>query len=132
MNESADFFEQCPSCVNGYLLKNEYQTMIDSIRESLPLMNGMNGHFVKLCRDPLQHQATSDTCNLSFLENCAVNEEMTFQRTSELARYRLNLDVVHNQFRKYNDGDDNRIRCRSVNNVLNRTHHNGSLIYHFC
>ena len=35
--------------------------------------------------------------------------------------------MVHNQFRKYNDDDDNRIRCRSVNNVLNCTHHNGSL-----
>ena len=66
LNESADFFEQYPSCVNGYLMKNEYQTMIDSIRESLPLMNGMNGHFVKFCRDPLQHEAISDTCNLSF------------------------------------------------------------------
>ena len=67
-------------------MKNEYQTMINSIRESLPWMNGMNGHFVKLCRDPLQHEVISDTCNLSFVENCAVNKEMTFQRTSELAR----------------------------------------------
>ena len=92
----------------------------------------MNGHFVKLRRDPLRHEAISDTGNLSFTENCSSvnNEEMTFQRTSELARYGLNLDVVPNHFRKYNnddDDDDDRIRCQSVNNVLNRTHHNASL-----
>ena len=38
-NKSADFFERCPSCTDGYLMKIEYQTMINSIRESLPLMN---------------------------------------------------------------------------------------------
>ena len=113
-NKSADFFERCPLCINGYLMKNKYQAMIDSIRGSLPLMKGMNGHFVKLCRDLLRHEVISDTGNLSFIENCSSsvnNEEMTFQRTSELARYGLNLDVVPNQFRKYhNDGDDH-IRC---------------------
>ena len=70
------------------------------------------------------------TGNLSFIENCSSvvnNEKMTFQRMSELARYGLNLDVVPNQFRKYNNDDDDHIRCQSVNNVLNRTHHNASL-----
>ena len=128
-NKSADFFERCPSCINGYLMKNEYQTMIDSIREPLLLINGMNGHFAKLRRDPIRHEAISDTGNLSFIENCSSsvnNEEMTFQRMSELARYGLNLDMVPNQFRKYNNNDDDHIRCRSVNNVLNRTHRNAS------
>ena len=32
----AKFFNRCPSCTNGYLVKGEYQTMVDSIRESLP------------------------------------------------------------------------------------------------
>ena len=50
-DRSTDFFERCPSCVNGYLMRNEYQTMIDSIRESLPLMNSTNGKFVKLHKD---------------------------------------------------------------------------------
>ena len=51
-DRGTDFFKRCPSCVNGYLMRNEYQTMINSIRESLPLMNSMNRNFVKLHRDP--------------------------------------------------------------------------------
>ena len=48
---------------------------------------------------------------------------MAFQKTSELARYGLNLDVMPSQFLEYGDFDDRRIRCRSVNNVLSYYHH---------
>ena len=118
-DRGTDFFERCPPCVNGYFMRNEYQTMIDSIRESLPLMNSMNGNFVKLHRDPLRHETISDTKNFSFIEDCSINEEMAFQKTSELARYGLNLDVMLSQFLEYGDFDDHHIKCRSVNNVLN-------------
>ena len=104
-------------------MRNKYQTIIDSIRESLSLMNSMNGNFVKLHRDPLRHETISDTKNLSFSEDCSVNEEMAFQKTSELARYGLKLDVMPSQFLEYRDFDDRRTRCRSVNNVLNYYHH---------
>ena len=112
-------------------MRNEYQTMIDSIRESLPLMNRTNGKFVKLHRDPLRHETISDTKNLSFIEDCSINEEMAFQKTSELARYGLNLDVLPSQFLEYDDFDDRRIRCRSVINVLNRRSHCASLNFPF-
>ena len=103
-------------------MRNEHQTMIDSIRESLPLTNSMNGNFVKLHRDPLRHETISDTKNLSFIEDCSINEEVAFQKTSELARYGLNLDVMRSQFLEYGDFDDRRIRCRSINNILNYYH----------
>ena len=121
-DRGTDFFERCPLCVNGYLMRNEYKTMIDSIRESLPLMNSMNGNFAQSHRDPLRHETISDTKNLSFIEDCSINEEMAFQKTSELARYGLNLDIMPSQFLEYDDFDDRRIRCRSVNNVLNYYH----------
>ena len=40
---NSDFFDQCPSCLNGSLMKGEYQAMVDSIRECLPLQNRVNG-----------------------------------------------------------------------------------------
>ena len=39
---STDFFDCCPSCVNGFLMKGEYQTMVDSVRECLPLIGSFN------------------------------------------------------------------------------------------
>ena len=52
---------------------------------------------------------------------------MAFQKTSELARYGLNLDVMPSQFLEYDDFDDCRIRCRSVNNILNCSYHCASV-----
>ena len=48
---SVEFFSRCPSCTNGRLVKGEYQTMIDSIRESLPLKG------VMFECDPIRHEA---------------------------------------------------------------------------
>ena len=49
---STKFFDCFPSCVNGFLMKGEYQTMVDSVRECLPLTGRFNGSG-KFRRDPL-------------------------------------------------------------------------------
>ena len=48
-----DFFHRCPTCMTGYLMRSEYQTMIDCIGESLPLKRNKTSQFVQLCGDPL-------------------------------------------------------------------------------
>ena len=47
-----NFFDHCPSCVNGFLMKGEYQTMLDSVRECLPLIGRFDGN-VKFRCDPV-------------------------------------------------------------------------------
>ena len=47
---SAEFFNRYPSCTNGHLVKGEYQTVVDSIRESLPLKG------VVFERDPTRYE----------------------------------------------------------------------------
>ena len=37
--ESPTFMNCCPTCTNGYLMKEEYQTFVDSIRECLLIKN---------------------------------------------------------------------------------------------
>ena len=53
---NSDFFDQFPSSLNGSLMRGEYQAMVDSIRECLPLQNRMNGDYVMLERHPLRHE----------------------------------------------------------------------------
>ena len=37
--DAPEFVTQCPTCTDGYLIKTEMQSLIDSIRECLPLNN---------------------------------------------------------------------------------------------
>ena len=37
--DAPKFVTQCPTCMNGYLMKTKMQSFIDSIRECLPLNN---------------------------------------------------------------------------------------------
>ena len=48
-----NFFSCCPTCTNGHLMKEEYQTLIDSVRESVPMKN------VMCSKDPLRHEHMS-------------------------------------------------------------------------
>ena len=67
-----DFFHRCPTCMTGYLMRSEYQTMIDCVRESLPLKQNKTSQFVQLHRDPLRHEMLTDTGNITFVEKCFV------------------------------------------------------------
>ena len=49
----ANFFSCCPTCTNGHLMKEEYQTLIDSVRESVLMKN------VMCSKDPLRHKHMS-------------------------------------------------------------------------
>ena len=59
---SAIFMDCCPTCTNGYLMKEEYQSMIDSIRECVPL-NGV--HFQD---DVLRYEKIPSCEKIKFIE----------------------------------------------------------------
>ena len=119
---STNFFDRCPSCVNGFLMKGEYQTMVDSVRECLPLIGRFNGN-VKFQRDPLQYEMINDSGQMKFIEGQHLKRgEERFQKLSELGRYGLRLDLVTNSIRKYSGVSSSSIitsKFRSVNKVFN-------------
>ena len=51
---SDDVFDRCVTCTNAALMKGEYQAMVDSVRESLPLNRG-TGH-VTFHEDHARHE----------------------------------------------------------------------------
>ena len=119
---STDFFDCCPSCVNGFLMKGEYQTMVDSVRECLSLIGRFNGN-VKFRRDPLRHEMINDSGQMKFIEGQRLKRgEERFQKLCELGRYGLHLDLVPNSIRKYSGVSSSSIitnKFRSVNNLFN-------------
>ena len=93
---STDFFDRCPSCVNGFLMKGEYETMVNSVRECLPLIGRFNGN-VKFRRDPLRYEMINDSSQMKFIKGQHLKRgEERFQKLSELGSYGLRLDLVPN------------------------------------
>ena len=109
----AKFFNRCPSCTNGYLAKGEYQTMIDSIRKSLPLKGVTFEH------DPIRHKALKQAGQIKFIETVQLHqEEVKFSKQSKLNRYGMSLDLVLKGTRKYQGqvSWNDTARQRTVNN----------------
>ena len=123
---NSDFFDRCPSCLNGSLMRGEYQAMVDSIRECLPLQNRMNGDYVTLECAPLRHEHVNGN-QLNFIDvcsskGCGEHEQRKFHSVDDLGRYGLRLDLVPTPFLKYeasNKSINQQLKCRSVNNMLN-------------
>ena len=102
---NSEFINRCPSCLNGSLMRGEYQAMVDSIRECLPLQNRMNEDYVMLERDPLRHEHVNGN-QLKFIDACSSkggseHEQSKLYSVDELGRYGLRLDLVPTPFLKY-------------------------------
>ena len=113
---SDEFFNRCPSCTKGYLVKSEYQTMIDSIRESLPLKGVTFEH------DPIRHEALKQAGQIKFIETVQLHqEEVKFSKQRELNRYGMLLDLVPKGTGNYQGQAswNDTTRQWTVNNVLN-------------
>ena len=67
---NSGFFDWYPSCLNGSLMRGEYQAMVDNIRECLPLQDRMNGGYVTLERDLLHHEHINGN-QLKFIDACS-------------------------------------------------------------
>ena len=126
-----DSFYRCHSCSNGDLMKGEYQAMINSVRECLPLVGrqiGRLGGSVIFQCDPIRLEHINGADQLKFLETCLkmscgdfFQEERFFQMQSEIGTHGLQLDLVPPTFLKQEivSSTSPPRRFRSVDNVLN-------------
>ena len=111
---SAEIFNRCPSCTNGHLVKGEYQTMVDIVRESLPLKGVTFEH------DPIRHEAVKQAGQIKSIETVQLHqEEVKFSKQSKLNRYGMSLDLVPKGTRKYQVSWNDTTRQRTVNNMFN-------------
>ena len=71
---SAEFFNRFPSCTNGHLVKGEYQTVVDNIRESLHLKG------VVFEGDPTRYETLTRSSQIKFIGELHLQqEEESFQ-----------------------------------------------------
>ena len=113
---SAEFFNRCPSCTNRHLVKGEYQAIVNSIRERLPLKGVVFEH------DSTQYETLTRSSQIKFIEELHLQqEEEKLSKQSELNRYGMSLDLMPKSIRKYQGQISwaDKERQRSANNVLN-------------
>ena len=94
---SDDVFDRCVTCTNAALMKGEYQAMVDSVRESLPLNMGTG--CVTFHEDHAKHELIKYSNQLMFVElpskvfaDDFSDDEFMFQRHGEVGRQGLGLD----------------------------------------
>ena len=89
--ESPTFMNCSPTCTDGYLMKEEYQTFVDSIRECLPIKNVS----VDDEEDPLRFEKISSG-SLTFLENQSRDRNFvqSFITQADISRQSSNCDIA--------------------------------------
>ena len=95
-----NFFSCCPTCTNGHLMKEEYQTLIDSVRESVLMKN------VMCSKDPLRHKHMS-MGGVVFVENqTGIGRDFisSFVMQSDLSRLSSDCDLVPHCLRHQKSG----------------------------
>ena len=113
--ECASFFTCCPTCTDGYLMKEELQTLINSVRECLPMENVL----IHNEEDPLHHEKMFSG-SMMFTENQCGNRNFiqSFVMQADISRQSSDCDLVPTLLR----GTDTRTfggmkdhRCFAVN-----------------
>ena len=94
-----DVFNRCVTCTNGALMKGDYQALVDSIRECLPLSRKVTFH-----KDSVKHESISRSDQLTFVElplsviwdadnDGPLDDECMFQQHGEIGKQGLGMDV---------------------------------------
>ena len=118
--DKTNFFAGCPMCMNGHLMKEEYQAMIDSIRERVPLKN------VLFHSDPLRIENMTDSKKILFVESQSGGNRNfidTFRSQADISRLSSDSDLVPPNLRR-GEGSSTVVghqdyTSRSANNALN-------------
>ena len=95
--DKTNFFSGCPTCTNGHLMKEEYQAMIDSIRERVPLKN------VLFHSDPLCIENMTDSKKILFVESQSGGNRNfvdTFRSQADISRLSSDSDLVPPNLRR--------------------------------
>ena len=113
--ESPTFMNCCPTCIDGYLMKEEYQTFVDSIRECLPIKNVS----VDDEEDPLRFEKISSG-SLTFLENQSGDRNFvqSFITQADVSRQSSNCDIappaLRNKDSMTKDKQKMQLPCRTM------------------
>ena len=95
--KSADFFSVCPTCSDGYLMKTEHQSMIESIWEYLPL----NDCLIDFDDEPLGFERMFPG-SITFLDNQKGDRNFihSFMTQEDISRMSSDCDLVHLHYRQ--------------------------------
>ena len=93
-----DFYSMCPMCTEGWLMKTERQSVIESIREYVPL----NDRLIDFDKDPLRFEHISPG-SITFVDtqcggNCNFVHGHMMQ--ADISRMGSNCDLVPESYRE--------------------------------
>ena len=108
----------CPTCHPTHLIKQELQTMIESVREANPL--GMEG--VRLStNDPVNIEPIELASRIKFLEREKENVDLIdeFRKHSEVGKMINDCDLVAQGFREYPKREKKIVQRSGASNEMN-------------
>ena len=114
-----DFYSTCPTCTEGWLMKTEHQSVIESIREYMPL----NDCLIDFDEDPLRFEHISPG-SITFVDTQCGNRNFVHghMTQADISRMGSNCDLVPEPYREITK-DVSMTQSSSIMNVraLSRT-----------
>ena len=114
-----DFYSTCPTCTEGWLMKTECQSVIESIREYIPL----NGCLIDFDEDPLRFEHIFPG-SVTFVDTQSGNHNFVhgYMMQVDISRICSNCDLVPEPYREITK-DVSMTQSSSIMNVrvLSRT-----------
>ena len=116
-----DFYSTCPTCTEGWLMKTEHQSVIESIREYMPL----NDCLIDFDEDPLRFEHISPGSIMFVDTQCGGNRNFVhgYMTQADISRMGSNCDLVPEPYREITK-DISTTQSSSIMNVcvlLSRT-----------
>ena len=92
-----DFYSMCPTCTEGWLMKTEHQSVIESIREYIPL----NDCLIDSDEDPLRFEHISPG-SITFVDTQCGNRNFVhgYMMQADISRMGSNCDLVPDPYRE--------------------------------
>ena len=117
--KGSDFYSTCPTCTEGWLMKTECQSVIESIREYIPL----NGCSIDFDKDPLRFEHIFPG-SITFVDTQSGNRNFVhgYMMQADISRMGSNCDLVPEPYREITK-DVSMTQSSSIMNVraLSRT-----------
>ena len=92
-----DFYSTCPMCTEGWLMKTEHQSVIESIREYIPL----NDCLIDFNEDPLRFEHIFPG-SITFVDTQSGNRNFVhgYMTQADISRMGSNCDLVPEPYRE--------------------------------
>ena len=112
--DKMSFMACCPTCTNGYLMKEEYQAFVDSIRECLPMRNTLIDNE----EDPIQMKRML-LGSMTFMESQCGDRNFiqSFVTQADISRQSSHCDLVPPSLRSANFHSRKNVSRRFTNTM---------------